>query len=430
MAAAGLRRDVTIVTHLSRKKLNKTFLIIGQIWPEPETTGAGMRMMQLIAMLKDIGMDIHFASTAQGTEFSSPLELLDVSCSEIKLNHISFDVFIRDLDPGYVMFDRFATEEQFSWRVAENCPDAVRILDSEDLHFLRASRQIAIESRQNISKGQHAMDIKNRELASICRSDLTLVISEFEMDLLLSKYGIDPSLLFYVPFVFEAMDAQEMEGEEFEQREGFVFMGNWKHGPNRDAVIHLRSKIWPLIKKALPESHMHIYGAYGEKETTKLSDHDSGFHIEGWASDKRSTFLKHRVCLAPLRYGAGLKGKILDAMRFGTPNISSGIAAEGIAGNMEWGGFVSDGPEGFAASAVKLYRDKRLWEKARIHGFEILNQRFVRDPFLGEMRIRFIEESVNLASKRKRNWIGSMLWHHSMQSTKYLAKWIEAKNRS
>src|SRR5690554_5041151 len=124
----------------------KNMLIIGHTFPEPSTTAAGSRMMQLIELFQQEGHQITFASTAAISERSANLEKLDVSTKKIRLNDPSFDGFIKKLDPGIVIFDRYITEEQFGWRVTENCPKALKILDTEDLHFLRKSREEAVRN--------------------------------------------------------------------------------------------------------------------------------------------------------------------------------------------------------------------------------------------------------------------------------------------
>ena len=119
--------------------MNKKILIIGLIWPEPNATAAGTRMMQVINFFLNNGYIIHFASASAKSELSFNLEGLGINCFPIELNHSDFDVQIKDIDPGIVLFDRFLTEEQYGWRVKESCPNALRILDTEDLHFLRKS---------------------------------------------------------------------------------------------------------------------------------------------------------------------------------------------------------------------------------------------------------------------------------------------------
>ena len=128
----------------------KKLLIIGYVWPEPNSSAAGSRMMQLIHFFQAQRYHITFASPAQQTEHMVDLRALNITVENIKLNCTSFDDFIKDLQPTTVMFDRFMMEEQFGWRVSEQCPQALRILDTEDLFCLRNGRHQAYKQKRDI----------------------------------------------------------------------------------------------------------------------------------------------------------------------------------------------------------------------------------------------------------------------------------------
>ena len=125
-------------------------LIIGYVWVEPNSSAAGSRMLQLIEQFLKQNWKVTFASPAQKSETAASLNSLGVDEVSIELNNTSFDYFVKDLKPTIVLFDRFMMEEQFGWRVAENCPNAVRILDTEDLHFLRKTRHQQLKKRRRI----------------------------------------------------------------------------------------------------------------------------------------------------------------------------------------------------------------------------------------------------------------------------------------
>lgn len=181
--------------------MNQKVLIIGSVWPEPNSSAAGSRMMQLIELFLDKSWEITFASPANNSDFSFDIESLGITKVSIQLNSESFDEFIKNLQPTIVLFDRFLVEEQFGWRVAENCPDSLRILDTEDLHSLRQTRQKAFKEKRNYFYSDLLeSDIAKREIASILRCDISLIISSVEMDLLLNTFKIDSSLIYYLPF--------------------------------------------------------------------------------------------------------------------------------------------------------------------------------------------------------------------------------------
>lgn len=137
-----------------------------------------------------------------------------------------------------------------------------------------------------------------------------------------------------------------------------------------------------------------------------------------------------KILLSPLRFGAGLKGKFIEAMQVGTPSITTEIGAEGIAGSLPWPGKVLEKPEEIAEMAVDLYQNKTQWKKAQKAGSEIIATRFGKADFDDKFmnRIEFLKE--NLKKHREENFFGALLMHHSLQSTKYMAKWIEEKNKS
>ena len=190
-------------------KTDKKILIIGYVWPEPNTTAAGGRMLQLFHFFLEQDYQITFASTAAESEFSFDLDSLGVRKKTILLNHSSFDVFLKDLDPGIVLFDRFMTEEQFGWRVVENAPNALRILDTEDLHSLRIARQLSFKKSIPFTEQFWLdQDQTKREMASIYRCDLSLIISLYEMELLTKTMKMDPNLLLHLPMMFDAIDEE------------------------------------------------------------------------------------------------------------------------------------------------------------------------------------------------------------------------------
>jgi glycosyltransferase involved in cell wall biosynthesis len=409
---------------LSKPKL----LIIGFVWPEPTSTAAGTRMIQLIKAFIGFGYDITFVSASATTERSYNLENLGVQTKSIRLNDSGFDDFIIELSPQIVMFDRFMTEEQFGWRVTENCPNALKILDTEDLHLLRKGRQLALKQEKTFDDSFLYNDVTKREIAAIYRCDESLIISEEEMCYLCGEFEINPDLLLYIPFLVDSVLPEHMASfPKYEFRKRFVTIGNFRHEPNLDAVMYLKDTIWPLIKKQLPEAELHIYGAYPNNKVLQLNNEKEGFLIKGQAEDVDKVMKNSRVCLAPLRFGAGLKGKVIDAFKNATPCIMTSIAAEGIFEIEETSECVLDNPKDFAKMAVSLYNDASKWQFYRNEAIKLINERFQKETF--EKRLFDTIEHLlnNLSTHRHHNFVGQLLQHHTMQSTKYMSKWIEAK---
>lgn len=408
--------------------VNNSLLIIGFVWPEPNSSAAGGRMMQLISLFKEQGYQITFASPALDSDFMVNLADFGVNKVTIELNDSSFDAFIRHLQPDIVLFDRFMMEEQFGWRVAENCPNAIRILDTEDLHCLRLARQKAFKENrifQVVDLLEEA--VAKREIASILRSDLSLMVSEYEMELLQSIFRIEKPLLFYLPLL---VDQFEISPLSFQQRQNFGFIGNFLHEPNWNAVQYLKETIWPLIRMQLPKAVLEIYGAYPSQKVFQLHNEKEGFLIRGRAENAKEVISNTRVLLAPLRFGAGIKGKLLEAMQYGTPTITTSIGAESMHGTLDWNGIIEDEPQQFADAAVQLYQEESLWLQSQENGFAIVKQRYLKELFEVEFAKQVSFLKLNLKNHRQNNFLGQMLSHHTMQSTKYMSRWIEEKNKT
>ena len=404
-------------------------MIIAKVWPEPVSSAAGSRLLQLIEFFTEAGWQVSLGSTAKKSEYSFHLEQLHVACYTLQVNDVSFDKLIQELQPDVVLFDRFTTEEQFGWRVSSFCANAIKILDTEDLHCLRAARHNALKEDRVFKTNDLNTITAQREIASIYRCDLSLIISEVEFKLLTDFFKVDEALLLYLPFLI-APTNENKNSPDFNSRTGFITIGNFLHAPNVDSVLHLKKNIWPLIRKQLPEIAVRIYGAYPNPSITQLTDSKTGFFVEGRIEHVEEVMQKARICLAPLRFGAGLKGKLIDAMVNGTPNVCSSIAAEGMKGELDWSGSIKDQPNEFAAAAVQLYSDEGLWKKAQTNGFRIIATNFSKTHFTGVLEKKLNEVMNTLTKKRNQNFIGSMLNYHSLQSSKYMALWIELKNKT
>jgi len=406
-------------------------LIIGFVWPEPNSSAAGGRMVQLISIFKEQGFEVTFASPAMDSDYMIDLESLGVSKKSIALNCSSFDVFVKELNPTIVLFDRFMMEEQFGWRVAENCPEALRLLDTEDLHCLRLARQKAFKEKRLFSTDDLLVeDVAKREIASILRCDVSLMISEYEIELLQTVFKIDSDLLYYLPLLLEAVEDLAIQNlPSFEDRNNFVFIGNFLHEPNWNAVQYLKETIWPLIRKQVPDAVLQICGAYPSQKVLQLHQPKEGFHIMGRVDDAQEVVKNARVVLAPLRFGAGIKGKLLEAMQCGTPSVTTTIGAESMSGDLPWNGFISDVAQDFAAKAVELYQDKKLWLKAQKNGFQIIEKRYLKFLFENDFVKHILEKRSHLKQHRLHNFMGTLLQHHTLTSTKYMSRWIEEKNK-
>ena len=361
-------------------------LVIGYVWPEPRSSAAGGHMMQILETFLQQGWDVTFSSPAGTGEHRADLTVLGIREVPIELNNSSFDTFIGELAPDIVLFDRFMMEEQFGWRVEKHCPDALRVLETSDLQSLRDARHQRLKERLKTSDDANDFN------------ELFAPAS-------------------YVPPV------------SFEDCAHFLSIGNFRHAPNWDAVLWMKSTIWPLIREQLPKAQLHIYGAYTPPKATALHNPGQGFHVMNWAEDALKVMSDARVCLAPLRFGAGIKGKIVDAMLCGTPTITTPIGAEAMHGEHLWPGAVTRTAQAFADCAVQLYKEEALWTDAQSKGKALLADRYRQSEHGPALIEKLLYCQQHLAQLRSDNFTGSMLRHHHHKSTQYMAQWIEAKNR-
>lgn len=422
--------------------------MIGYVWPEPNSSAAGTRIVELIHAFTAAGWTVDFACAAAPSTHQISLQDLGVAKHEIILNCSSFNTWIEKLAPDVVIFDRYLTEEQFGWRVQIACPEALRVIDTEDFHSLRAARQLLYKEQQKEAGNNRDCvlpveasneklyqtmlreDMAYREVAAIFRSDLSLMISTFEIHLLQTLFGVPEALLHYLPFMLNNTAPNKEKCLSFSERNHFITIGNFRHPPNWDAVLWLKHELWPKIYKKLPKAELHIYGAYPPKKATQLHNPKEGFYIKGWAENAQQVMAESKVCLAPLRFGAGIKGKLIDAMQTKTPSVTTTIGAEGMHGDFPWPGGISNAAEDFANKAIQFYTDSEKWQTASAQALPILNSLY-NGKQLAAGLIEKIQSLCKLKEQhRQQNFIGAMLNHHSHKSTEFMSRWIEAKSHN
>ena len=203
-------RLFVFIDKLQEENMAPIAFIIGTVWPEPRSSAAGQHLLSLLSELKQLGYIIHFASTAQRSQNSEGLDELGCVVHEIVLNDSSFDQLIAQLQPEIAVFDRFMIEEQFSWRIKKVAPNTCLILDTEDFHSLRYLRHqivkkhpeqaVDIPSLLEINAGPGPFqgclnsDFAVREIASMWRCDINLIISQAEVALLHTYYGLPKNI--------------------------------------------------------------------------------------------------------------------------------------------------------------------------------------------------------------------------------------------
>nr|WP_262899814.1 glycosyltransferase family 4 protein [Robertkochia marina] len=250
------------------------------------------------------------------------------------------------------------------------------------------------------------------------------------MEVLQSIFGVPAHILVYHPlFAEDGLIQERNELPGYQHRADIVFIGNFFHEPNADAIKCLEEGVWEEIHRRLPGVKLHIYGAYmpeSLKTSSVLLKRNVVFH--GRAEDVDAVMQQARVCLVPLRFGAGLKGKLIRAMENGLPSVTTPVGAEGISDKTNWGGAVVPLGEDFTAAVITLYTDKESWIKAVEQGFRIIDHRFRRESYEKTFAGRINACMLDLSFHRSGNFTGQMLMDQRNMAARYLSKYIMAKN--
>jgi glycosyltransferase involved in cell wall biosynthesis len=405
-------------------------LLIAKNWPEPASTAAGRRTLDVLDLCREAGYNIHIACPAETTPFQQQLEELGYQPHSIAVNDTKFDTWITALNPDLVIYDRFVMEEQFSWRVRSQCPNAATLLDTSDFHTLREARQQAL--RQMDAGGDGNVDLltatAERELAAMARCDRVLMISEVEIELLVSTFQVPVQKLLYLPFLIPALP-DTRQWTAFDDRQHLMIIGGFKHAPNKDGVLWFKQSVWPLISRRLPGVECHVYGAYADHAAQQWHAPKQRFLIRGRCDDALATLAQYRLNIAPLRFGAGQKGKILEGWLTGTPTITTPIGAESMADEDALGYSLSNDAKQLTETIVQLYQQPNAWKQVQQYGLDALKNGFMREDHAAGFidALGYLQD--NLTSIRHHNLWGRILWQSQYRATEYMSRWIEAKNQ-
>ncbi len=380
-------------------------------------------------------------------ERSADLGKYGIKTFQTYLNDDLFNQEISEISPDIVIFDRFFSFEQFAWRVKEHCPDACLVLDAEDLHCLRHARKKLFKNQIDYHQmcfdfmssasiydkpNELFNDIALREIACIQQADLTITLSSFEYKLLVDIFGVKTTNLLHLPFFGHAPADSHIETRpnSFDDRKDFVFIGSFRHAPNVDSVRILKHWCWPQIRQKLkahePNITCHVFGSYLSPKVKQLENKKDRFIVHGFANDQHEVIRQARVMLAPIVYGAGIKGKMLDSMKTDTPIVTTEMGAEGIQFE-NWPGYICENSDSFIKRSVDLYTQADLWKTSSDYSRDIIKHHDV--SLLENTLCERLSLSFNsLRESRSLNFQQSLLWQHQFQSSKYMSQWITAKN--
>ncbi len=246
--------------------------------------------------------------------------------------------------------------------VRQYCARAVVIFNPIDLHYLREERQAIVESSAELA--QQAKQTKALELETVRKVDGTIVVSEAECEIL--NREVQGANVTTIPILFNVKGNRA----PFDERRDVFFLGGYQHPPNVDAVFYFVQSIWPLVKQKLPEARFYILGSNVTEEILALATDD--VIVVGYVEDLADYLDRCRMSVVPLRYGAGMKGKIGTSMSYGVPCVATSIAVEGLGLKQGENILVGDTPETFAQQVATLYTDRGLWDHLSISGLSFV----------------------------------------------------------
>lgn len=375
-------RDVLSTRHLSPDQLptptllargKPQILLLDAAIPQPDRDSGSLRLVNLMRMLIAEGAHVVFVPT-EPTDTGRGLERLRALGVETWIEPFigGLPAWLKQHGHRFdsVMASRHHVAAAALPLVRRHAAHARFLFDTVDLHFLRESR--AAELAGDSALVRAAAGTRQRELDLMARSDLTLVVSAMELQLLKDLAPDVPVGL--LSNLHEPL-ASAPGGE---QREDLVFVGGFRHPPNIDAVRWFVKDVFPLIRTRIPGIRFHCIGSDPPREIQALHDHD-GVYIHGYVEDLDPYMNGARVAVAPLRFGAGVKGKINLSMAHGQPVVATTCAAEGMHLRNGHDVMVADDAAGFAGAVVRAYLEPALWQRLSANGLENVRRHFSLD---------------------------------------------------
>jgi glycosyltransferase involved in cell wall biosynthesis len=347
-------------------------LVIDACMLTPDLDSGSMRMRAALDILTALKCKVTFV--ADNLEYRQPY-VDDLAQLGIEVLFTPYVRSIADLlsrrgrEFDMVMLSRHYVAARHIDAVRAFAPEALIVFDTVDLHFLRAERLAELDG--SVAAKASARAKRDEELALIRKADVTLVVSPVEEALLAQLLPSAAVLL--LSNIHDTMP----EGKPCEQRSGMVFIGSFQHPPNVDGVLWYAREILPRLRERLPGVPTYVIGSDPPASIRALAADD--FVVTGYAKDVAPYFTGCRISVSPLRYGAGVKGKVNLAMSYGLPVVATTPSVEGMHLDPGNDVLVADDPEAFAQAVARLYHDEALWQHLSAGGRENVRTHFSRD---------------------------------------------------
>lgn len=351
---------------------NTNILIIDRTLPWFDRASGSLRLFQILLQLKSLGYHITFIAVDGlfAEQYAPILQRIGIEVyagdpsaieamgkSVIGVN-LDFENILKAGKYDYAVLSFWDVAEYYLPLIKKYSPSTQIIIDSVDIHFVRELREA--ELNKNTELEQNALKRKKRELSIYNRADMLWVITNKDKDFV--RPFIKNIPIEIVPNIHEIIDYRQ----QFENRSDILFIGNFNHPPNIDAVKYFCKEIFPKILPEIPSVKLIIAGNNPPYEIKLLAS--DNIIVTGYVQDL-TTYLKNsRLSVSPLRYGAGMKGKIGEALSWGIPVVTTTVGAEGMDLKNNYHALISDDPRNFAADVIRLYKDKELWNRLSENG--------------------------------------------------------------
>jgi len=353
-------------------------LVLDACTPTPDQDAGSVTALETMRILRDLGLGVSFApdNMLELPGYTAALREMGVECW-----HAPRVASVRELLVSQgrrfdaVLVFRHHVLSRHLPDIRRLVPHAPVLLQMSDLHFLRLEREAAL--RRSEAKLAEAREVRAHELAMVRAADHTIVHSEVEREILAAALPGARTSRF--GWVVEAPD--QVPG--FGERDGAVFLGGYRHPPNVDAALHLAEQVMPLLRRDGAGPRLHLAGSNPPREVLDLAAADIA--VDGFVADLPAYLSRMRVMVAPLRYGAGIKGKVLSGMAAGVPCVLSSVAAEGMPIVGERDALIADGPEATAAAIRRLHGDPELWARLSAAGRALVQRHFSRTAATAEL---------------------------------------------
>ena len=352
-------------------------LVIDHLVPLYDRDAGSLRMFCLLSMLVDLGFVVTFLSASQ-TPMQPYTERLQQMGVEVLHSPFEIGPHIKQFGEQLTLciLSRPSVACQFIGTVRAYAPSATLVYDTVDLHFVRERRYAEVNNDVGAMRASAAT--REIELALVRAADLTFAVSPDERRVLLDE--VPDARVAIVPTIH----ADQATGADPAQRQGLLFVGSFCHDPNRDSMHHLVRDMMPLLRTAMPGVRLTIAGSSMTPDILALAEDD--IEVLGWVADLRPLFDRARVFVAPLRFGAGMKGKIAEALSYGLPTVTTSVGAEGMRLVAERHVLLGEDPAAFAAQVLRLHEDSTLWNRLSEQGRAHVAMNFSPDAVREQLR--------------------------------------------